>query len=204
MVDFKKIIMILVITTLFAAFVGSLVFALHKNPQYDDVCRNQYYGYTEPVKEPYAPGNRTCTDIAVPEENKTACMEQKGNIQFRYDTQGCATTFYCDTCNAEFQDAQAKFNMYYFIYSAIFGLIGILIGIYYPNNKDEFRDTITTGFMFGGLVTLFIGTIVYFSDLVRELRPVILVIELGIIIFVAFKKMRSRNDIGEGKKINQR
>jgi hypothetical protein len=188
MVDFKKIIMILVITTLFAAFVGSLVFAIHKNPKYEDYCNNQFYA--EPAKPyPVATKNVTCPDFVVPAQNLTACMNEHGNSQYKYDSSGCTIGYYCDTCNVLYQDALAKFNRDYFIFSAIFGLLAILVGIYFPNDNNEFRDTVTTGFMFGGLVTLFIGTIVYFTDLTRLLRPIVLVIELGIIIFVAYKKM---------------
>jgi hypothetical protein len=111
-------------------------------------------------------------------------------VQYKYDSNGCATGSYCDYCNVELEKAQEQYRLIVFIVSSAMALVAIGIGLILPVKKNPLNEWIGTGFLLGGLITLLIGTIRYYSDMTRVLRPIVLLIELGIVIFLAYKKLK--------------
>ena len=70
----------------------------------------------------------------------------------------------------------------------ILAVVGAAIigGVYY---KIEFLGT---GFMFSGIFLMFFGTIQNFNELNKWTRPIVLLLELGLILFIAYKKVVQR------------
>ncbi|MFH1408523.1 MAG: hypothetical protein ABIH34_01320, partial [Nanoarchaeota archaeon] len=66
----------------------------------------------------------------------------------------------------------------------------IIIGLYLPAEKNVLNEWIGSGFLLGGLITLFIGTALYFSDFLRWLRPIVILFELGLVIFISYRKLK--------------
>jgi len=178
MTDVRKILVIFLIGILYAIFVQSLIEAVYPSPRYDDYCR-QYM--PEPVRM-VSPQN--CTAL------EPIQCEKGGMTQYIYDSNGCATSSYCDYCNVGLEKAQEQYRLIVFIVSSAMALVAIGIGLILPVKKNPLNEWIGTGFLLGGLITLFIGTIRYYGDMTRILRPIVLLIELGIVIFLAYRKLK--------------
>jgi hypothetical protein len=94
-----------------------------------------------------------------------------------------------DACREEYDSAMDKHNLVVFYVSIIFGMIAIIVGLMLPTHKDDLNQWIGSGFMLGGFFTLFVGTIRAYGALDRIARPIILLIELLIVIYVSYRKM---------------
>ncbi|MFH1053952.1 MAG: hypothetical protein V1740_06055 [Candidatus Woesearchaeota archaeon] len=177
----RKILIIFVIGILYSIFVQSLIEAIYPSPDYDDYCM----GIIEPRVLPekvQRPENCSFLDT-------TDCIRSGGDPDYTYDTEGCAVSFDCNYCRQELDKDMEKYNLIVFIISSIFGLIAIAIGLYLPQS-NSLNEWVATGFMLGGLLSLFIGTARYYSDMARMIRPVIIFIELVIVIYIAYKKIK--------------
>jgi VIT1/CCC1 family predicted Fe2+/Mn2+ transporter len=93
----------------------------------------------------------------------------------------------CDLCNKDYEAANKEYTNVVFIITAIFGIAAIFFGVYY---KTEF---IGVGFMFSGIILMFIGTMQNFDSLNRFLKPVVLLVELLLVLFIAYKKILNRD-----------
>ncbi len=178
MADARKIIIIFVVAILFAIFVFSTIDAFYPNPEYNDFCEDNYRSPKDIIN--------TCEPLEVSMDEHNSC---EGNIDYIYDSTGCPTKSFCNTCYNEYDNAQDKHNQYLFYISAFFSLIAIFLGLYLPANKNALNEWVGTGFMLGGAFALFFGTANSFSSLDRWLRPIVILLELILVLFVAYKKI---------------
>ena len=98
----------------------------------------------------------------------------------------------CNYCQKEYEHANEKFNLYNFIFSAIFALIAMGVGLYLPAQKGSLNEWVGTGFMLGGLLTLFVGTFMVFGELHRYIKPIVIFAELVIVLWLAYKKLDNK------------
>ncbi|MBN2459106.1 DUF202 domain-containing protein [Candidatus Woesearchaeota archaeon] len=181
MVDVRKILVIFLIGIIFAFFVNSLIEAFYPSPRYEDYCGRDMY--SEPMKlSPGSPDN--CTPLP-----PLRC-DTDGFVQYDYEGGYCPVSSYCNYCQKDYNSAQEKYNMIVFIISSIMALIAIAIGLLLPTDKNNLNEWIGTGFLLGGLITLFIGTARYYNDMARILRPIVLLLEMLLVIFLAYKKLK--------------
>ncbi|MBT7902715.1 hypothetical protein HN587_02555 [Candidatus Woesearchaeota archaeon] len=176
MVDLRKVVIIFVIAVLYAIFVNSLIEAVYPNPRYDSFC-----GYEKPRSMPVS---IECTQIDTPD------CGFDSSIKYSYDSNGCPTSAECNFCQRDHDAAQKMHNLVVFIVSSIFGLIAIAVGLYLPIKNNDLNEWIATGFMLGGLFTLFFGTAIFYEDMARFLRPVVILFELVLVIYLAYKKLK--------------
>lgn len=188
MVDLRRIVVIFIIAVLFSVLVFSTIDAIYPSPSWSDFCGEDDYA------KPYYPSTKevNCSEITVTDEDQQSCKDKNGRIEFENDKDGCPTSYECNTCHHELDMAREKHNMVMFIVSSILSLIAIGIALLLPMDED-LNEWIATGFMLGGLFTLFFGTAQYFGDMARWLRPVIILVELLIVIFLAYKKLSNKN-----------
>ncbi|MFH1917010.1 MAG: hypothetical protein ABIJ21_07145 [Nanoarchaeota archaeon] len=186
MADIRKIIIIFIIAILFTIFVFSLNTAVNEAPKHEKYCR-QYY-----ESKPILPGTtrENCTAVEPTAAESASCTEREGSINYEYDSVGCPTSWSCNTCQKEYNDVQDQYRFWQFIIAAAFGLIAIIIGLFVPGEKNSLMEAISTGFLLGGLITLFIGTGLSFSSFYKWLRPIIILFELLLVIYIAFKKLK--------------
>lgn len=185
--EFKKIIIISVIAVLYAVFVFSIIDAAYPKPDYSDYCKNNY------ISKPMMPSERivNCTVVDVPLAEQDACYAQDGMIEYNYDEYGCASTYQCNTCNAEFTQGMDTHNIYVFYISAFLSLIAIFVGMYLPTKENTLNEWIGIGFMLGGAFALFFGTATSYGSLDRLIRPIVIFLELVLVIFISYKKTKS-------------
>ena len=187
MIDLRKVLIIFVISVLFSAFVLSSIEAVYPEPKYEDYCTSYNYG-PRPMM-PVVKENFTCPETAN-QQLFESCTKQKGYVDYKiYDSNGCPKEPFCNMCSAELDHSKQKYNFVYFLITALFGLIAIALGVYLPTSKNALHEWIGTGFMLGGLFVLFFGTIKTFTDLNRYVRPLILLFELLVIIWLSYKKL---------------
>ncbi|MBU1198887.1 MAG: hypothetical protein KKF46_02995 [Nanoarchaeota archaeon] len=103
---------------------------------------------------------------------------------------GCEIDPFCNYCNAGLDEAREKYGLIVFIISSVMALIAIAVGLLLPVSKNNINEWIATGFLLGGLITLFVGTARFYADMTRILRPIVILIELAIVIYLAYKKLK--------------
>lgn len=200
MIDLRRVAIIFVIAVLFAIFVNAFIGAFYAAPKYDDFCKSRFY----PEKPyPAVVERKDCPKYQEPtQESLDKCANDKGFPEYRYDAYGCPVEYKgCNFCQRDFDNANQKYNFRYFIFSSILAVIGIGIGLLLPANKS-LNEWVATGFMLGGLITLFFGTFRYYEYLGRYVKPAVILIELIIIIFLSYKKLHDSN--GTGKKAEKK
>ncbi|MFC1647993.1 hypothetical protein ACFL1B_00900 [Nanoarchaeota archaeon] len=185
MIDLRRIIIILVVAVLFAVFVFSTINAVYPDPEYEDYCRDEY-AVPKPIREV---DNSNCPDHNISQEEIDACVDTDGRPSYKYDAYGCVTSWECTTCHNDYDAAQEKHHFWSFIISAIFGLIGVMISLFMPMEKETVHEWVGSGLMLGGMFAIFFGTAIYYGDLHRYIRPVVILIELILVIILAYKKL---------------
>ncbi|MBW2994323.1 hypothetical protein KY315_02810 [Candidatus Woesearchaeota archaeon] len=182
MFDVRKIIIIFVIGILFAIFSYSLIDAIYPAPEYEDYCAE--FARPMPIRPPTPGEVLNCPEILEP------TCEKGASQSYEYDQKGCVKSIKCNNCNLELNKAKEKHSLFVFILSSALGLLAIGIGLYMPKKKHHMHEWVATGFMLGGLITLLIGTAVYYADMVRIARPIVLFLELVLVIYLAYKKLK--------------
>ncbi len=95
---------------------------------------------------------------------------------------------WCDvyhSCQKGFEEARDFYNRNVFVILIIAGIISIIIGFLITQ-----VEAVSLGLSFGGLISLIIGTIRYWSAMDEYLRFIILGIALAILIWIGIKKIR--------------
>lgn len=183
MVDIKRLTLGLVVAVLLTAFVFTFVDAIYPSPEYDDFCDNRLY------KPTIAPD--TCEAVNVSPEDRQACNERGGDITFTdEDERGCPTSYTCDTCRKEYDDARERHTLITFIITSIIGVLAIIVGLYLPDRSGWINE----GILVAGLLVLLIGTMRSFGDLGRIIRPIVLFAELLIVMWVGTKRLGRKDE----------
>ncbi len=188
MIDLRRVAIIFVIAILYGIFVNALIAAFYPEPRYEDFCKQRFYpekAYPAPVDVKQCPKYQEPTQAEL-----DACAEQKGYPDYQYDALGCPVKYKgCNYCQRDFDAANQKYNLYFFIFSSILAVVAIGIGLVLPT-KNSLNEWIATGFILGGLITLFFGTFRYYQYLGRYLKPVVIFVELVLVIFLSYRKLQ--------------
>jgi len=175
----KNVGIVLTVAILFTVLMLSITNAAYPNPKYEDFCREM------PVPVKFAQEPDKCGETRAP----IAC---NGPVEYIYDEKGCPKEAKCDSCSKDLEDARKKYNLVLFIISSISGVLAILFGLSYRKN-DEFSVLIRSGFVVGGLASIFFGTVHYYGDMGRFVRPAVILAELAIVIVVTYKIIKKNN-----------
>jgi hypothetical protein len=189
--DLRKIGIILAIAVLYSIFTFATINAVYPQPEYNDYCKPYMDSrpYTN-VKDP-----STCPTVKGPTEAEIeSCGTDEGMISWTYDEYGCSKAYKCDYCQRDLNNANEKHYFVLFIISSIFALIALLLGMYLPTGKGktELNEWVGTGFMLGGLITLFTGTAMVYGELHRIVKPIVILAELLIVLYIAYRKLGNK------------
>lgn len=190
MIDLRRVAIIFVIAVLYAIFVNAFIDAVYQAPKYEDYCKQRFFP-EKPIPAAIDRANIKCPNYKEPTQSELdKCAEDKGFPEYKYDANGCAVEYKgCNFCQRDFDNANQKYNFIFFIISSILAVIAICIGLFLPVKKS-LNEWIATGFMLGGLVTLFFGTFRYYQYLGRYVKPAVILIELLIVIYLSYKKLQ--------------
>lgn len=178
----KKYGIIIIIAVLFAFFSFSIVDVVMESPEYEDFCGVEFR------QVPIIAKAEVCdTTLEGPTDTEIdECEARKGRIEYKYNTQGCAESYECNTCWTEYDQAGEKHRLVGFIVTSILGIIAVLVGLYAKSNI-EVSEWIYSGFLIGGIISVFIGTMSYFRDMGRFVKPIVFLIEIILIVLIALK-----------------
>lgn len=166
MIDFRKVIISIVIAVLFTIFVFTLVEAVYPSPEYDQYCESMY-------DRPYNPN-------ATPEELEAQRLANQ-------------------ECSQKYSDASDQHSFVVFLITAVLGLIATIVGMYIPASTPV-GMSVASGLLLGGLFTLFIGTMVGWSGIGRVTRPIVMLVELCVVIWVSYRKLNETKSSKQTKK----
>lgn len=186
--NIKKYAMFLAVAIIYAVFAFSLINAIFEEPEWNEYCSEFRQPKLAPPELP-----EECETIPFPgEAQQNACAEQKGQLELKYGTDNCPQEYYCETCQEEYNQAREKHSFKVFFLASLFAIVAIILGITTPLMKGEFANIISPGFIVGGLITLFIGTAIYFGDMGRILRPIVMFIELVIVLYLIYWSVKKK------------
>jgi hypothetical protein len=196
MADVRRIIVIFVIAVIFSVLIQSLIEAAYPQPKYEEFCKANYYsGPIYPAPAAATPDGKAnaCPNITEPTQAEyQSCGGKGGTIEFSYQG-SCPSGYACNTCQNGYQKADENHKLVVFIISSIMGLMAIAVGLYLPI-RNELNEWIGSGFMLGGLFTLFTGTVIYYANMGRFIRPVVMFAELCIVVYLAYKKLGKQDN----------
>ncbi len=182
----KKIGIIIVIAVLFSMFVFSLVDVVMESPEYENFCGAEEKPIRPLQKDLECPAFAESTS-----SEREDCGLRKGDIEYSYDELGCPISYECNTCRALYEDASKQHRLIGFIITSVLGLIAVIIGMYIKSKKD-IVEWVFSGIIIGGIASIFIGTLEYFGDMGRFVRPFVLLAEMAMIIWVAIKTSKKK------------
>ena len=182
--DIKKLSVIAAIAILFGVFIFSLINAVYERPDYSDFCEDRPYPVID-VKETV-----DCEPEDSPEEYEiNDCREIGGYIRPVY-VDGCVNNYTCETCSVDYESAREKHDFFSFVVASLIGVFVVFLSIYLPFKSGSLKEFILLGLLIGGFAGIFISTGNYFSDMHRILKPIVILIEMILVIFVAHKKFK--------------
>jgi hypothetical protein len=182
----KKYGIIIIMAILFATFCFSIADIIYERPDYNKFCPT----VEKPVPQ-FVAKEQTCKTIPEPTEQEiNECAAQRGFIDYKYDTNGCPVSYKCNTCSASMEDAMKRYNLNVFIIVSIMGVIAIIAGMY-AKAKVEVVEWVYSGILIGGIAAVFIATMMYFGDMSRYAKPFVLLIEMGLIVWVAVRTTKN-------------
>ena len=180
LITIKKWGLAIAIVIVFNLFVNYGIATFYKGPEYNDFCIDKYPRIA-PAK---GPGPYDCDALIADEALQKNCTEQKGYIAYEYDSNGCPAKAYCETCGARFEEVNGKYNANVFIALVAIGVAALIAGILIK------ADAVGSGFLFGGVVSIFIGAIRYWGQLHDVARFSILGIVLALLVWIGYRKLK--------------
>jgi hypothetical protein len=182
----KKIGVIIVIAILFSMFCFSLVDVAMERPNYSDYCDEK------PVPLRPIQKDMECPALEEPSSLERAeCSKTDGNIEFNYDNSGCPVSYECNTCRGGYEEASENYRLIAFIISTLLGISAVIAGMYIKSD-NEIVEWVYAGIVIGGIATIFIGTMQYFGDMGRFIKPFILLAVIALIIWVAVRTAKKK------------
>jgi len=159
------------------------IFAFYSSPKYDDFCGKE-------TRQNY--------------DNKDSC-EAIGGEWVAYN-QGrpypkpirvapsgeeyLESTEYCDTtksCREQYDEDRNFYNRNVFIMLVSLGTVSFIAGFFLVA-----VPAISSGLLFGGLLSMFIGNVRYWSDMSEYLRLIVLVVVLASLIWLGYRKLKDK------------
>lgn len=160
----------------------------YKSPDYNDFCKPERLKQSLNTRTSCEEVGGLWTDNANYEIRRLYVPENSSIEKPMPVIEDGRQTGYCDqdfTCRKEYEEVNNVFRRNVFIVWVIAGVLAI---------GGSFSITavsmLSTSFMFGGLLSLLIGTLGYWSAMQDYLRFIILGIALAFLIGVAYRKLR--------------
>lgn len=179
----KEIILALAIVVILNLFFNYGVFTFYKSPDYEKFCPvelNQK-AYTD-KNSCEAVGGRWF-------ENNESPKYYRGEVPIPVEPQSDQKGW-CDAtakCRESYETVRDVYDRNVFIILVVLGLISLGLGFLVIN-----ASPVANGFLGGGLLSLIIGTVRYWSSMDDYLRFIILGLALAALIWLGYKKVTSR------------
>ncbi len=183
--NLKERILMIAIAIIFVFFVHYGIQTFYAEPKYEQFCNNSYYANKPYIAMP-EPANYSICKAAIDavKDKELQCGKDGGMMQYEQDDRGCQIPTTCDYCNKYYNDAMQKYNKQVFIFAGILGLIAVLVGAIVIS-----LESVGSGIMAGGVITIIYGTLRYWGDLPDVGRFLILGLVLIILVWIGYKQL---------------
>lgn len=174
-VKWALIVAIVVVLNLFFNYAISLVY---KQPAFEKFCSMELTSktYTDKVMCTEAGGQWT--------ENTYPVTVEDSKIDNPVKVAGYCNATY--TCNQKYMDAESVYNRNVFIVLVILGILSLIFGTYMTN----YSSVVSLGFSLGGVISLVIGAMRYWSNMQDVLRVVVLACALAALVWIGIRKIK--------------
>lgn len=167
----KRAILGISIAIILALFIGYGINTFYKPPKYENFCDEQIRTIISSEEECLAVGGQwNVAPERIIEENKTVI---KGFCNPNY------------TCEKEYTGKREIYNRNVFIIAVISGLISVIVGGIILK-----LESVSSGIMGGGVLSIIYGTIRYWGDLADVGRFFILGLVLVALIWIGYRKFK--------------
>jgi hypothetical protein len=163
--DKKRVLISIAIAVIFALFVGYGIEVFHDAPKGNDHCPSDIYEI----------------------DNEEECLASDGMWQEdSIDTpkKVIGNCMVAPDCYDKFDVLMANHDKIVFIVSIIVGILAVVIGIILK------KDAVSLGILSGGILLILYGTLRYWRHADEVLKFVLLGITLGLLIWLAYKKLK--------------
>lgn len=181
--DIRKYGIAIAVAILSAILIYSMADAIAPPVDYD-TCYNRGFEYGPDVPKAQQTG---CVNVPLDETARDTCMADKNTYEARYDVNGCVASYECNSCYRLQQEAQEQRNATIFYVAVGLGLLFVIVGFLLP--LGSVHEWVGLGLIIGGVIGMFIGTVSYWSDLARWMRPVVIALELAVLLAIVYKRM---------------
>lgn len=165
--QWKKLALALAILIVVNIFFNVGVETFYEIPAYEDFCSDE-------VK----------MDRSVQEaETMESCLEKDGMWTVGNDFEYCEMTY--DDCWAGFREELAPYNRNAFFILVTLGVITLFIGMF-----AVMPVAVSNGLLYGGVLSIIIGTMRYWADMDGYLRFIVSGVVLAILVLVGIKKVK--------------
>ncbi len=189
LITLKKFALALSLVVVLNLFFNVGIAAFYHQPKYDDFCGLETRQYYETKEACEAIGGEWIgfADTGGHYPKPVRIAEPSGVQEPFYTDQGKPRE-YCDaqvTCRKEHQTAINLYNRNVFIALVVLGTVSVALGIFFSAVA-----AISSGFLYGGLLSFVIGSTRYWSDMNEYLRFIILGFVLAALVWVGWKKLK--------------
>ncbi len=185
-INFKKLILVLGIIIVLNLFFNYGVVTFYDEPKYDDFCKPEFsskvYNSEEECKN--TGGMWSANQVFYAEDSSKSVPAPQPVMKDIKEPRGWCDVQY--SCRKDFESARDFYNRNVFIVLIIAGVISIVVGFMVGQS-----EAVSLGLSFGGLLSLIIGTIRYWSAMNDYLRFIILGVALIILVYMGIKKFRN-------------
>ncbi|HME87170.1 MAG TPA: hypothetical protein VKE88_02055 [Candidatus Nanoarchaeia archaeon] len=167
----KKWFLAIGIAIIFVMFVNYATSATFNQPKYEDFCT---------VRD----------QKIINQTNQQECIDNGGQwtTYGQYDPKPVTgPNGYCDqdfTCRTQYEDAQKTYDSRAFIVKVIAGFIGLVLGLVLT------VESVSAGFLLGGVLNLFFATVQYWDRFNDFIRVVVLAVALAMLVWIGYKKTK--------------
>jgi len=174
--DFKARILSISIAIIFVLFIGYAIEAFYKSPKWEDYCEDRaYYIEINNSEQCIAEGGKW-------EDYYGETVPRKIGINGEIPPAGyCNLYFYCQE---DFNNAEEKYNRNIFFLSLGLGIITFVLAIFL------LVESVSAGFMGGGVLLIIYGTIRNWGFLSDVWRTIMLGFALVVLVWVGYKKLK--------------
>lgn len=184
-VTVQKIGLALSIIIVLNLFFNYGIYTFYPSPKYEDFCTEEITRKAYDTKESCeAIGGVWITSFSQEFGGERAVpIKPEGEAEFK---SYCDATF---TCRENWQDIRSIYNRNVFIILVILGLLSVIAGLFAAS-----VSAVSSGLLYGGFISFFIGTVRFWSDMNEYLRFIILGIVLVVLIVIGYKKLNDRKE----------
>jgi len=93
-----------------------------------------------------------------------------------------------NACQEAYDAKQQLYEFVVFVTTTVLGILAIIVGLLLTPDS-AFKTVVANGLLLAGLLVLFFGTMRGWGSLASRLKPVIILIEIVIVLVVAWRKM---------------